>query len=459
MRTAMRKHIGDLIAVIVLFVIAVAVAGYILENQRLRFPLVEEKPFTLEAELADAQAVQPGQGQTVRVAGIEIGQIGEVELEDGRAVVELELEPKYEGFIRDDATALLRSKTGLKDMFLEVDPGDGEPLPAGGRIGVANTAPDIDPDEFLSALDADTRDYLRMLITGAGKGLEGGGGKDLQEAFARLGPLHRHLASVSGAVARRRDNLERLVNRYGLLMTELGAGREDIQRLVRASEQALGAFADEEQDLSAFVARLPGALRESETALAKVDRLSDRMTPALEALRPAFRELDDANAELLPLAREGTPIVRDEIRPFARAAGPFIRDLGSSSEGLTAAAPDFTRSLLGLNRLFNIGAYNPGGTEGISDGCETAGTCTEAERARNEGYLYWLAWVAQNTVSVFSTSDAQGPFRRASMGGVSCGMLASLLGQTGVPDPVVELIAGQGTTTDGIFQALGACAS
>ena len=136
MIVAMRKHVGDVIALVLLFVVGVGVAGYILDNQRLRFPLVEEKPFILEAELADAQAVQPGQGQTVRVAGIEIGQIGKVELDEGMAVVELQLEPKYEGFIKDDASALLRSKTGLKDMFLEVDPGDGEPLEDGGRIQV-----------------------------------------------------------------------------------------------------------------------------------------------------------------------------------------------------------------------------------------------------------------------------------------------------------------------------------
>ena len=454
----MRKHLGDLIALILLFVVGVGVAAYILDQQRLRFPLVEEQPFRIKAELADAQAVQPGQGQTVRVAGIEIGKIGEVELDEGRAVVELELEPKYEGFVREDATALLRAKTGLKDMFLEVDPGDGRPLEAGERIDVQNTAPDVDPDEFLSALDHDTRDYLRLLITGAGKGLEGGGGNDLQEAFARIGPLHRHLAAVSGAVARRRDNLERLVNRYGLLMAELGAGEGEIRRLVRASDEALGAFADEEQDLSAFVARLPGALRTTRDTLVKVDRLSENMPPALNALRPAFRELDDANAELRPLAEEGTPIVRDEIRPFARATAPFIRDLGGSTRGLTRAAPDFSRSLLGLNRLFDIGAYNPGGTEGISEGCETAGTCTPEERARNEGYLYWLAWVAQNTVSLFSTADAQGPFRRATLGGVSCGMFANLLGQTGVPEPVVDLIAGQDSVTNGILQQLGACA-
>ena len=138
---AIRKHLGEMFALLALFLVAIGVAGYILENQRLRFPLVEEKPFIVKAELADAQAVQPGQGQTVRVAGIEIGQIGQVELEDGHAVVELELEPKYDGFIKDDATALLRSKTGLKDMFLEVDPGDGEPLEDGGTIQAENTAP------------------------------------------------------------------------------------------------------------------------------------------------------------------------------------------------------------------------------------------------------------------------------------------------------------------------------
>jgi hypothetical protein len=36
-------------------------------------------------------------------------------------------------------------------MFLEVDPGDGEPLPKDGRIPISNTLPDIDPDEFLAA--------------------------------------------------------------------------------------------------------------------------------------------------------------------------------------------------------------------------------------------------------------------------------------------------------------------
>jgi len=89
---AIRKHLGDFVAILALFVLVLGIGGYILSNQRLRFPFIEEQPFTVKVELPDAQAVQPGQGQTVRTAGVEIGQIGKVELEDGKSIVELQLE-------------------------------------------------------------------------------------------------------------------------------------------------------------------------------------------------------------------------------------------------------------------------------------------------------------------------------------------------------------------------------
>src|SRR4051794_10113313 len=146
-----------------LFVIAMGAAGYMLAHQRLRFPLIQDKPMQLKADFTDAQAVIPGQAQTVRVAGVKIGDIGKVDLKDGHAVVTLEIEKKYDTLLHRDATALLRPKTGLKDMFIEVEPGtDRSPtMKAGQHIPITNTAPDIDPDEFLSALDRDTRDYLQ----------------------------------------------------------------------------------------------------------------------------------------------------------------------------------------------------------------------------------------------------------------------------------------------------------
>ena len=94
MTRAIRAHLGDFIAILLLVVVGLATTGYILSNERFRFPYIEEEPFNLEVELSDAQAVTAGQGQTVRVAGVRIGDIGTVELEDGKAVVGGELDPE-----------------------------------------------------------------------------------------------------------------------------------------------------------------------------------------------------------------------------------------------------------------------------------------------------------------------------------------------------------------------------
>jgi phospholipid/cholesterol/gamma-HCH transport system substrate-binding protein len=416
-KRAIRNHLTDFLAVLGLLVLAIGVGGYILSQQRLRFPLIEDEPKRLEIELDNAQAVQPGQGQTVRVAGVEIGQISDVEVDEGIAVVEVEIEREFEDVIREDATALLRPRTGLKDMLIEVDPGRGEVLDAGGRIHVANTLPDVNPDEIYSTLDADTRPYLRLLISGAGKGLSGRG-TDLAATLKRLEPLHRDLARVARAGARRRDALRRLVNRYGSLMQALGEHPAELRRLVSASQSVFDALAGEQENISEAVARLPGTLRQTERTLARVDTLGAVMRPALNALRSPFRELATTNAAVRPFLRETTPIVRDQIRPFARAARPYFDDLEPAARDLATASPDLTGTLREVNRFFNMGAYNPGGAEPP----EVAG----GNDLRQEGFLYWLAWTANNGVSLFSTADAQGVFRRLTICGLAPGALAGV---------------------------------
>jgi phospholipid/cholesterol/gamma-HCH transport system substrate-binding protein len=440
MRTAIRKHLRDFLAVVGVVVIGVAIGAYILSQQRLRFPLIEESPKRIAVELQNAQAVQPGQGQTVRVAGVEVGKIGDVEVEDGLAVVELEIEREHEELIREDATALLRPKTALKDMFLEVSPGTGDPVPEGGRIRVANTLPDVDPDEIYSALDADTRPYLRLLVSGAGKGLRGRG-SDLQEVLRRLEPLHRDLARVTRATGRRRQALRRLVHNYGELMQELGREPDELRRLVSASRSTFDALAAENDDIETAVARLPGSLRASESALRETERFARVLGPSLESLRQPIRRLPAANAQLTPFLEESEPAIRREIRPFVRAARPFTDDLRLAARDLTRAVPDLSTALGEVNRFVNMGAYNPGGAEPV-------GGSLAQQRARSEGFLYWLAWTAQNGVSLFSTANAQGPWRRVTICGVPVSVLQSLLqgvlAEVGAQDPalVEDLIGG-----------------
>lgn len=446
MRRQIRKYLGDFVAIIALVVVAVGIGGYILKQERLQFPLIDKKPFVLKAQFNNAQAVQPGQGQTVRTAGVEVGSIGQVTLKDGKAMVQMDIKPKYKGLVRQDATALLRTKTGLQDVFIELDPGRGKPMKENGIVSSNDTAPQTQPDEVLSALDSDTRDYLKLLISGGGKGLKGHG-NDLRETFKRLEPLHRDLARVTTAIASRRRNLQTLIHNYGLLTRELSTKDADLTRLVGSSNSVLSALASENGNISSFVAKLPGTLRTTQSTLVKVDRLGGKLGPTLEDLRPPFRQLATANRQVLPFVKESTPIIRKQIRPFARAAQPFTRDVGGAARNLDRAGPDLTKTFGELNRLFNIGAYNPGGAQGLTGN-------PQVDRNRQEGYLYWLAWTANNTTSLFSTSDATGPFRRVYLGGLNCSVLTGLLSGN-VPAGPVQTALNTAITTLG---SAGVCA-
>jgi phospholipid/cholesterol/gamma-HCH transport system substrate-binding protein len=400
-RHAISKHLRDFAAVLGMVAIAAGVGGYILSHERLRFPLIEDKPFVLWVEMSNAQGVIPGQGQTVRVAGMKVGDVGQVKLEDGKAIVKLELESEHDDLVRSDATVLLRPRTGLKDMFLALDPGTEEAraLEEDERIPVKNSAPDVNPDEILAVLDSDTRAYLKLLINGAGKGLAGRA-LDLRQVFRRLGPLHRDLDRLNSLVVQRRRNLARLVHNYGSTVSRLGQEDEDLTALVSNASKVFTRLSREDTQISAAVSRLPSALRQSEATLRKVDVLGQEAGPAFEALRPAVRQIDDANSELRPLALTAEPAIRKQIRPFVKQARPYIEDVKPAAKNLSKASPDLRESFFELNRFFNMAAYNPNGRESVG----TPG--------RDEGLLFWLGWVSHNTVSLFSTADASGPFRR-----------------------------------------------
>ena len=77
MKKAIQAHLKDFAAIIGMVALAVGIGGYILANQRLRFPLIEEKPFKVWVEVENARGVTPGQGQTVRVAGMRVGDVGD----------------------------------------------------------------------------------------------------------------------------------------------------------------------------------------------------------------------------------------------------------------------------------------------------------------------------------------------------------------------------------------------
>jgi len=398
-RTAIRKHLPDFLAILGLLIVAVAVSSVILGKQRLTLPgwvpVIGQSYFHMNAEMSTAQAVTPGQGQTVNVAGVEVGEITSVNLKDGKAIVGMKIKPKYDRIYKD-ATILLRPKTGLKDMVAELTPGHKRAgrLPDGGTIPISQTLPDVNLDEILSALDSDTRDYLLLLLNDGAQGLGSEAkGRDLARAIRRIQPTARYSRAINEQLETRRQNIARVVHNFSLLTDALGQKDTQLADFVQNSNAVFSTLAGQDASLRGILNRLPGTLKTTQTTLGKVKTMADQLGPTLNDLRPAARALGPSLRQTRPFLRQSTPVIKNEIRPFTRAALPTVKQLRPAMRDLAAATPDLTASFKVVNRLLNEISYNPPGKQ-------------------DEGFLFWQAWVNHAGDSLFSSQDAHGPIRR-----------------------------------------------
>jgi phospholipid/cholesterol/gamma-HCH transport system substrate-binding protein len=395
-RRAIRTHLRDFIAIIALAVLAIAVGGVLLVQQRASFPDwvpgIGKERFELRAAFRTAKAVTAGQGQIVNIAGVKVGDVTGVELSDGEAVITMAIDKPYDELIHPDASMLLRPRSPLQDMTIEVDPGTSPgSLSDGDLIPLAQTDPNVNVDEILASLDADTRSYLKLLLNGAAQGLEGRS-LELSAGLRRFEPLTRDLARVTGAVAKRRGNVRRVIHNFRLLAEEVGRGEQQLTGFVDSSNAVLGAFAEQEAALRDALRELPGTLSETRAALQSSSRLSRELEPALRDLLPGAKALGPSLRETTPFLRQTRLPIRDQLRPVSRQIRKPVKHLKQAADPLAQTTGGLKSGIKNLNRLLNVLAFNPSGSE--------------------EGYLFWLSWLNHNTNSLFTLQDANGPLRR-----------------------------------------------
>ncbi len=396
MKRAVREHLRDFVAIIGLVALALFTAGVILSNQRQPYPswipFLGDDQFELEVAISTAQAVTPGQGQTVVVSGVEIGDIRDVSLEDGRAIVTMGINRPYEQLIHSDATVLMRPRTGLQDMTMQVDPGgSGEIVEEGYRIPLSNSEPNIMPDQILASLDGDTQNYLKLLIQGAAEGL-GGRGEELSAGLRRFEPLGLNLAKLNGRLAERRRNISRAVTSFGDLAEALGRSDTRLADFVSTQSDVFGTFASQEASLRETLQELPSTLETTRGALASGETLARELGPASEALIPAAQAFKPGQEATQRLASETLAPIRDQIRPFTRTSRPVLKHLSQAAPPLGRTVSATSRTFGDLNRLFNAWSYNPAGPE--------------------EGYLFWTAWLNHNANNSALLQDAHGALPR-----------------------------------------------
>ena len=401
MKRAIRNHWRDFVAIIVLFIVSIAVASYVLSQQRFNLPSwvpgLGQDFYVVNAEFSTAKSVTPGQGQTVTIAGVNIGEISKVELKDGRALVQMKLENKYGNRVRKDATLLLRPKTGLEDMVIEMAPGTSAApkAPEGWTVPIQNTLPTVNLEDILASLDRDTRDYLQLLIAGAGGGLKGAG-DDLAATFKRFEPGARYARQMTEKLIERRGSIKRSIHNLRLLVEAVGEKDDQLSQLIDSSNTVFRSFVNQDRNIRDALQQLPPTLKVTNRGLAKAERLANVLGPALEDLRPTARSLGPTLRQVRPFVTQSMPIIRDQLRPFARDVLPTVKSLRGAARGLADVTPDLRDTLQVLNYLFNELAYNPPGPE-------------------DDGYLFWGAWANHLGTLTFSTQDAHGPIRRGTI--------------------------------------------
>ena len=391
-----RGHRKDTIAIFVLAIAGVVMTLGIFTQQKASLPswlpVVGEEFDHVTAEFATAQAVTPGQGQSVDIAGIQIGKVTSVDLEDGHAVVGMDITPKYMDLLHPDASFLLRPKTGLNDMIVEVEPGSGKgEVKDGAHFTLAQTEPNTNLDAFLATLDGDTRQYLQLLLAGGAQGL-GGHGLQLSNALRRLQPFVHYTAKLNKAVAARHVALANVIHNFGELTTELARHDTEIKRFVSSSDAALGNFANQQVSIQEALRELPAALRAGNAGLASSKRFSDVAYPALTALIPQAQASVPAFKATEQLFTQTTPPIRDQIRPFTREIRPVLNAANQGSGPLKKTVQGFGESVGSFNTFFNELAYKP--------------------KDSRQSYLFYLPWLNHNHNASFNLQDGGGPVQR-----------------------------------------------
>lgn len=328
----------NLTAVLVGIVVGVVALVYVLANVKFIAPW--EDRVELSAVFESADAVNPDAAPKVRIAGVDVGQVIDVELtDDGKARVRLSLEPGHT--VYSNATALLRPKSVLNEMYVEIAPGGapGTPLTEGGEIPATRTERPVQADEVFEHLDQRTRDALGNLLSMSDVALANAP-ETLPAALREFDTALSTWSPVLTKLATRRERIAQLVTSVSLIAEATGRNRERASRLTTSLEQTLTTLSQRQDALVAGLAEVPGLGDDLRAASGSVSALASELNPTLrnvraasETLPPTLRRLQSTVGNARETLRTARPVVA-KARPLLNLMGPVVSDARTSFDQL-----------------------------------------------------------------------------------------------------------------------------
>lgn len=252
--------------------------------------------YVMQAEFEDATGVLAG--DSVKLAGVDVGRVEKAEIQDGKAVITFNLDKTVE--LPKDSTVALRWRNVLGQRFLYVYPGDDEEVfGEGQRIPIDQTEDvsdigqflndlgpvlkAIDPDQANAFLDSvntaligneqDVRQLiddgaeLASTLAGEDENIKGllSSADQVTAAFASqdeaLGQIFDDLDEVGGVLARRTKDINSLVSDFAVVQRQLNGlaerNSENIDATLGSLETVADVLADNRQELGYTLRTLP----------------------------------------------------------------------------------------------------------------------------------------------------------------------------------------------------------
>lgn len=254
-------------------------------------PVVGGKSY--QANFSEAAGLQSG--NEVRVAGVKVGEVSDVELEGDHVAVSFRV---HDAWLGDNSTAAIKIKTLLGQKYLSLDPqgeqelSSSDPIPMQRTMapydvieafsGLSNTVGKIDSKQLaesfrtMSDTFADTPDQVRGAVNGLSALSRTISSRDQQ-----LQQLLKNTSNVSKTVADRNDEFEKLLADGNKLLQEVHSRRESIHQLL-VGTQRLSA------ELSGLIDENSGQLRPALDQLDRVTKLLQRNQGNLDKSLQSF---------------------------------------------------------------------------------------------------------------------------------------------------------------------------
>jgi phospholipid/cholesterol/gamma-HCH transport system substrate-binding protein len=292
---------------------------------------VFNKTYVVTAYFTDAAGIKSG--DDVKVAGLEAGKVGAIEIGDGVVSVELKVNQGVE--LSSDSKAEIAVETLLGKKTVVLFDGNGEePLADGDEIAVEDTVTPIelvdiadtsvrlleesDADaletfmEEVSKITSGKREQITTLVNGLGETLAA-----VDERKAELASLIDSLRIVSTTFAERDGTLVNLIDNFDVVLGNLAERTDDLVTLLENTDQA-------SHEVAAMVSRnrahLDSAISGLSTALRVLDKHQLDLAGTVSYLEKAVRGYSSVGYS------QGTP---------NRWANIFVQSLGPA--GIDAA--------------------------------------------------------------------------------------------------------------------------